>query len=147
MTLGAGFVQARHGEAAGSFHYIMAVGIVAIDAIHVALRHGVMLGQGEFSVDVDVALKAGARVFAGIDDHSTAAADADVFAAGAVAGFAAADLGEFNVVFVVAAMRAGREHARDVCVAIGAGSVADEVSAGDVGRGVDGAVECGTGNE
>ena len=142
MTLRATFVQARHGEAPAAFHGVMSVRIMAIHAVHVAFNDGMMLGKIKFGMDVDVALEARARILAGIDDEtSAAAADADVSAGGAVAGFAAAHLGEFDVVLVETAMRAVREGARDISVTFHASRVADKMRARNVGRRDDGAIE------
>ena len=61
-------------------------------------------------MDVDVALETRARVFAGIHNETSAtAADADVFAGRAVAGFAAAHARELDVILAEAAMRAVRK--------------------------------------
>ena len=108
MALGTVLVQPRHGESAGGLHDVMAVGVVALDAVHHPFDDGMMLRQLEFGVDVQVALKAGGGILAGIDDEAAAAAtDAHMFAGGAVARFAAADGGELDVVLAEAAMGAG----------------------------------------
>src|SRR5262249_57730388 len=44
MTLGARFVQARHGQTAGRLHDVQPVRVMALHAIHFALGDGVMLG-------------------------------------------------------------------------------------------------------
>jgi hypothetical protein len=148
MTLRAGFVEARHGEAAGGFHDFVAVRVVAVHAVHLAFDDGMMLRKTEFRMDVDMALETGGRIFAGIDDESAAAAtDADVFAGRTVAGFATGYLGEFNVVLVEAAVSAGEEGARDIGVAIDARRVADEVRAWNVRRESHGLVQGGAGHE
>jgi hypothetical protein len=140
MALRALFVEAGHGEAAGGLHRVVAVRVVALHTIHVAFDDRMMLRKIEFGMDVDVALETGARIFAGVDDETTAtAADADVFAGRAMAGFAAADAREFYVVLVETAVRAEGECLRDVGVTFHAGSVADKMRAGDVRRGDDGA--------
>ena len=105
MTLRASFVEARHGEAAGGLHDLVAVRVVAVHAIHVAFDDRVMLGEIKFGMDVEVALKAGAGIFAWVDDEpAAAAADAHMFAGRAMAGFAAGDACEFDVIFVEAAV-------------------------------------------
>lgn len=89
MTLGTGFVESRHGKAADGFHNVAPVRIVALHAIHFSFNDRMMLRQGEFGVRLEMTLKAGGGVFTGIDDEFAApAAAGDVFAAGAVAGFA-----------------------------------------------------------
>ena len=94
MALGAGFVQARQGEAVCGFHYALAVGIVALHTIHFAFDHRMMLRKMEFSADLQVTLEAGFRVLAGIDDEFCPAAGFDVFAAGTVARFATRAAGQ-----------------------------------------------------
>lgn len=85
MTLRATFILPRHREAARWFENVAAVWIVAIHAIHVAFDDRMMLRQIKFRVNVEVALKTGFGIFAGIDDEFRRAAAADVFAAGTVA--------------------------------------------------------------
>ena len=58
--------------------------VVALNTIHFAFNHGMMLGQIKFSLNFEVALKTRCRVFAGINDEFVLAAF-DVFAARAVA--------------------------------------------------------------
>ena len=84
MTLGAAFVAPRHRQSAGGFENVVAMRVVALNTIHFALNHGMMLGQIKFSLDFEVALKTRRRVFAGINDEFVLAAF-DVFAGRAVA--------------------------------------------------------------
>lgn len=88
MTLRAIFVQPRHRESARVFENIAAVRVVALNAIHRAFDHGMMLRQGEIGVNLDVALKTGRGIFSGIDDEFCVAGFG-VPAAGTVTGFAA----------------------------------------------------------
>jgi hypothetical protein len=118
--------------------------VVALDTVHFAFEHGMMLREVEFRVRFEVALKTGGGVLAGIDDE-LAAAGLDVFAAGAVAGFATLLAGEAGLFEVQARVRAGREGAADVRVAIHAGMIADERGALDFRWGHDRAVNGGTG--
>ena len=147
MTLRAIFVLPRHRQSASRFENIAAVRVVAIHATHVAFNDGMMLRQTEFRMNVEVALKTGFRIFAGIDDELRRTPRADVFAAGAVAGFAAALAGHRGVGKMQARVRTHWKFSDDVRVAIGAGLVADEMRAGnfqgrnDRGRGR------GTGNQ
>ena len=85
MTLGAAFVESRHRQSAGRFENVVTMRVVALNTIHFALNHGMMLGQIKFRLNFEVALKTRRRVFAGIDDESCTAAGLDVFAARAVA--------------------------------------------------------------
>jgi hypothetical protein len=84
MTLGAAFVAPRHRQSAGGFENVVAMRVVALNTIHFALNHGMMLGQIKFGLDFEVALKTRRRVFAGINDEFVLAAF-DVFAGRAVA--------------------------------------------------------------
>jgi len=71
------------------FHNVHAVRVMALDAVHLALDDRVVLRQVEFRVGIQVALKGRRRGPCGIDDEFAAsAAYHDVFAGGAVAGFA-----------------------------------------------------------
>jgi hypothetical protein len=84
-------VQARHGEAAGGFHDVRAVWVVALDAVHPAFEDGMMLRQIEFGVGFQMTVETSGWVFAGIDDEfSPSTTGFDVFAARAVTGFATA---------------------------------------------------------
>jgi hypothetical protein len=84
MTLSAAFVAPRHRQSAGGFENVVAMRVVALNTIHFALNHGMMLGQIKFGLDFEVALKTRRRVFAGINDEFVLAAF-DVFAGRAVA--------------------------------------------------------------
>ena len=148
MTFGALLVQARHGEAAGWLHDFMAVRVVALHTIHAAFDHGMMLGETKLRVNIEMALETGARIFAGIDDEAAASATHfNVFARRTVAGFTAGDVCELDVVFVQLAVGTGGEEARDVGVALDAGSIADVICALDMGRGNNGAADRGAGHE
>ena len=57
MALGAAFVESRHRQSAGRFENVIAMRVVALNTIHFALNHGMMLGQIEFSLNFEVALK------------------------------------------------------------------------------------------
>ena len=89
MTLGAGFVHARHGESAFGFENVSAVGIVALHAVHPVFHDGMMVRQVELGVGFQMALKTGLRRFARVDNGVARAARLIVKAPGTVAGFAA----------------------------------------------------------
>lgn len=148
MTFGALLIDAGHGEAAGRFHDFVAVRIVALDTIHAAFDDRMMLRKVEQRVDVKMALETGGRVFTGIDDEFlSATAELHVFAGGTVAGFAAGDVGEFDVVLVKLAVSAGGEEAGDVGVTFDAGGVADVMCTFDMRRCDDGARDGAAGDE
>lgn len=106
--------------------------IVALDAIHPAFEHGVMVREIELGVGFKVAIQAGGRVLAGIqNEFSPTAADFDVFTAGAVTGFASART-RFDIwCEMQAGVRAGGKWAGIVRVAGEAGLVAGVMSPGD----------------
>jgi len=134
VTLGATLVEACHREASRRFQNVAAVRVVALRAVHVAFDDGMMLRQVEFGVNVEMALEAGRRVIVRIDDELCAAAGFDVFAAGAVAGFAAGFAGHRGILKMDARVRAGGKFSDEVGMAIRAGFVADVMRAGDFQR-------------
>jgi hypothetical protein len=128
MTLGATLIQTRHGQAACRFHDVRAVRVMAIDTIHLAFEHRMMLRQMKLGAYFLMTLKAGFGVFARIDDElfpAPAADHGDVLAARAVAGLAAAlarHVGNFRV---QARMGAGGENTGNIGMAVEAGLIAD----------------------
>jgi hypothetical protein len=128
MTLGAAFIETRHGQSACRFHDVHPVRVVALDAIHLAFEDRMMLRQMKLGTYFLMALKARFGVFAGIDDELlwTAATDhGDVFAARAVAGFAAALAWHVGSFQAQAGMWASGEDSGNIRMAIKAGFVAD----------------------
>ena len=69
MALRATLILPGHGEAAGRFKNVAAMRVVAVHAIHVAFNDWMMLGEVEFALDIEMALKTGVGFFAGIDDE------------------------------------------------------------------------------
>lgn len=115
VALGTAFVQARHRQAAGGFHNVHAVGIVALDAVHLAFDDRVMLREIEFSVRFEMALETRGGVRAGIDDELAApAARRDMQAARPVAGFATLLPGHSGLFEMQARVGTRREGAADV---------------------------------
>ena len=83
------FVEPGHGKPAGGLEYVATVRVMALHAVHAVLYDRVMLGQSKFGMNLQVALKAGFRIFSWINDEfSSAPTRFDMFAAGAVAGLA-----------------------------------------------------------
>jgi hypothetical protein len=131
VALGAGFIATRHGQSARRFEDVRPMRIVALNTIHVSLRHRVMLGHSKLSLDGDMAIKTGSGIFSGIDDEfASPSATFDVLAAGAMAGFASALARHWRPFDVQPAMSAGRKNSCDVRVAIRAGLVPHERGAG-----------------
>ena len=128
MAVGTRFVQAVHGQSTCGFHDVHAVRIVALDAIHIAFGHGMMLRKSKFRLYFHMASITGLWIFAGIDDEfflSAAADHRNVLAAGPMTGFAAVLAGHGAVVTAQTRMRAAGKYAADFIVAIGAGLVTD----------------------
>lgn len=87
VTLRAGLVQARHGEASRRLHDVQPVRIMALCAIHLTFEDGMMLRKMKLGVDVQVALEARLRIFAGVNDEllPPCAANGHMLATGSVA--------------------------------------------------------------
>lgn len=147
MTLGAALVLPRHRQPARRFEDVAAVRIVAVHAIHVAFDDRVMVRQVEFRLHIEMALKTGLRFFAGVDDELRRAAGTDVFAAGAMAGFAPALAGHPRVFKMQPRVGAGGKFPDDVRMAIGASAIADKMRAGNLERHHDGGRSSRTGNQ
>jgi len=85
MTARALLIEPRHGETTGGLHDVQPVRVVALNAVHLALTHGMMLRQVELGMDIKVACKTRLGFAARINDEfPTPSADRDVPAAGAV---------------------------------------------------------------
>jgi hypothetical protein len=74
-----------------------------------ALDDRVMLRQIKFRMHIRVALKACARIFAGIYNEPPPAAHAHMFAGGSMARFATGALRELDVILAEPPVRAHRE--------------------------------------
>ena len=84
MTLRATFIPPGHGQSARWFENVAAVGIVALDAIHPAFQHRMMVRRLKFALDGEVALQTGCGILARVDDEFGSATGLNVFAAGAM---------------------------------------------------------------
>jgi len=121
MAGGARLVQPRHGQPSRPLHDVRAVRIVALPTVHFAFKDGVMPGQMEFRLGVEVALETGGGVPARIDDEVCAGrARGDVFAGRAVARFASILPGHARLGQTQPGVRTGGKDAGDIGVAIGA---------------------------
>ncbi len=145
VALGAGFIIAVELRAA-TFDGIALVRVMAIRAGHLAVQHLVGVGQAELGFFVQVALEAGFRGFIGIHDRARAAAGFNVFAAWAVAGFAAHidGVGSLGLKF---GMICGFEVTDGFLVALGAFFRSDEGGPGDARRSHHRAAGRGAGNQ
>jgi hypothetical protein len=130
VTLRAAFILAGHRQTALRFEDVAAMRIVALHTIHPPFEDGMMLRQMKLAFHIDVALEAGGWILAWIDDEFKTAAGLDVFAAGAVAGFATRTARHGVPARVSARMRAGRKSRDNGGMAIRAGLVAHGMGAG-----------------
>ncbi len=119
VTVGTGFIDARHRETAGGFHDIKPVRIVALNAGHFAFKDGMMLRQMELGVRRNVTLETSVRLFPRVDNEF-GSADGDVFAARTVAGFAALLTGYLRVGQTQARVGTGGKGAGNFFVALSA---------------------------
>lgn len=134
MALGALLVAPRHGEATSWFHNLFAVRIVTLHAIHSAFDDRMVLRQIEFRVDLEMALKTGGRIFAGVNDEfASPAAALDMFAPRSVTRLAPARANHLRVFDMHSRVRAGRENPRVVRVTFSANFVADVFGAFNLG--------------
>ena len=137
MALGAGLVQTRHRQPASGFHDVLTVGIMALDAVHLAFENGVVLWKMEFRLLGQMAPKASLGIFPGVDDKFSAPPRATpqghMFAPRAVAGFAPVLAGHLGTFRMEAGVRAGGESPGDICMAVGAGLVPHECCPFDLG--------------
>jgi len=143
MALGATLIPPGHGQPAGGFHDVRAVRVVALDAIHAAFEDRVALGKVELPLNIQVALKTRRGILTWIDDEFFGAAQArrgDVFAAGAVTGFAPALAGHGGL-GMNSRVRAGGKFSHNFGMTIHTSFVADKMRSGnfqrqhDLGRG------------
>lgn len=146
MTIRTCLVQTPQTQAAGGFHHVRAVRVMALHAIHLPLEHGMMLWQAEFGVGVEMAIEARGRVPAGIENKLPApAADFGMFATGAVTSFTAAwpNLGHRREMHP--RVSTGRELPDVIGVALQTVLVADVIRAGNIRRHNDRTRHRGTG--
>jgi hypothetical protein len=90
MASDTGLVLTRHRQAAGRFHQVQSMGVMALHTVHLTLRHRMMIWEVELRLRLEMALVAGWGIVSGVRDKLTATPAAfDVEASGAVAGFTA----------------------------------------------------------
>ena len=99
--------------------------IVALNAVHLAFNHRMMLRHPKIGFRLQMALKTGARIFSGVYNKFPApTAGFDVLAAGPVAGFATGLSAELGVLNVHPCMRTRRKYSRDVRMTFRASAIA-----------------------
>src|SRR6266481_3849217 len=121
---------------------------MALNAIHATLDHGMMLREIELCLSLQVALKTGRRIFAGVyDEFASSAPGLDMLAAGTVTRFTACLACQFGRLDIDARMRTGGEHPGNIGVTVEAGSITDVSCPRDLGRCENGSRECRAGIE
>jgi len=134
MALDANGVALLQPQAASGLVDIPAVRLVAIDTGHAPLEHAMMVRHGELAVCGNVALEAGQRVVARVHDVRRQAGP-DVFAASAVARFAAGHRCPVDIVAAIkTTVRTAGEVAMNFLVTLRTGLVADERRPGNLRR-------------
>jgi len=68
MTLGARFIQAASGKCASRFHDVKAMGVMALNTVHLAFSDRMMLWKVKFGVDFQMTLITSLRRLARIND-------------------------------------------------------------------------------
>ncbi len=135
MTLGAAFIQARHGQSACGLEDIHAMRIVALHAIHAPFNHWMVLRQMKLRSRLQMALQAGGRISAGINNEFPAAATAfHVLAPRPMARFAAGFTFQQRRLDVNSAMWTCRKYSRDVGVAFVANFISHIAGPGNLRR-------------
>jgi len=127
-------IPPRHGQTARALEDIAAVRVMAFRTMKPPLNDEVMDGRFKFGADREMATETGFRFAAGVDDEVRPAAGLDVFAAGAVAGFASRAAGEIAAFRHQPRMRVGGKLVHEVRMALGANRIADEMRARDFQR-------------
>src|SRR5437899_1020669 len=89
VALRAAFVAPGHGQAARGFENVASVRIMALNTVHPAFDHRMMLRQAELGMGFYMALEAWTGILARIHDELAApAAGRDMLAARSMTGFA-----------------------------------------------------------
>ena len=147
MALRTRLVEPRHGQTASGLHDVHAVRVMALNAIHFAFNHRMVLWKIELGVGLEMAIKTSGRIFARIMNQAPPTADRNVPAAGPVARFTASQVAHVGAFVVESRVRAGRECAGNLDMTLQAGFVADKRGAFDLRGSDDSAVDTGTGTQ
>ena len=131
MTARTGVIPAREEQARRRLANVPSVRVVALHAIHLPLRHRMMMRQPKLRLRLDMTRETCRRILARIHDGPPAsAAQFDMPAAWTVTRFTARLPGEPQIVLVKPRMRTRRKRPRNVRVAIRATAVPDEMRPG-----------------
>ena len=132
MTLRAIFVEAGHrqsgrqpgGSSTRRLKYVSPVGIVTLNAIHVALYHWMMLRHSKFGFCLQMALKTRCRIFPRVHNELPApAAGFDMLAPGPMTRFASRLTAELRVIDMHTRVRTRGKYSRDVGMALCASAI------------------------
>lgn len=135
MAFGAGLIPLGHRESACRFEDLFAMGIVAIDAVHLAFDNRVAMRELKTCPDPAMALKACLRILAGIDNRFLPIASGiDMLAAGAMAQLASDRAGLLRAFHSDLGVSAFGKVIRVAGVAMTALRIADEGGSGSLGR-------------
>ena len=127
MASGTGFILPHHRQTSSGFLHVAPMRIMALDAIHMALGHWMMLGELEVRVDVLMATVASFRISPRVvNESSPAAAGLDVLAASPVARLATGSTRRPITIQVHPGMNIVRKLLRDDAVAFNTRLVADK---------------------
>jgi hypothetical protein len=86
MALSATLISSRHRQSLGTFENVASVRLVALHAIHMAFRHGMMLREMELRLHLQMTFVTGLRVLSRVDDEFAASSPRlNVSAAGSMA--------------------------------------------------------------
>jgi len=69
VTVGTGFIEARHGQPTGRLKDVSSMWVVALNTIHLALGHRVVFRQMKLCVYLEMTFVTGLGVLARIDNH------------------------------------------------------------------------------
>lgn len=147
MAFSAAFIHARHAcrwphtqrSAMRRFKNIGSMRIVALDAIHPAFEHGVMLRQLELRVNIHMARETRFRIAPGIHDELASASSLHMQAARPVTGFTSSGIGVWGAIDMQTRVRTRSERSRELGMTIDARFVADESRSLDLRRSNDAA--------
>jgi hypothetical protein len=100
---------------------------MALNTVHLSFSHGMMLGQAELSMDLQMTRETGIWFSARVDNELfAAAANRDVLAPRTVAGFTSGVSDHLRAFNMDACVRTRGENPRIVCVAIDASFISNQ---------------------
>ena len=135
VARGAGFVQARHGQAPCGFEDVQPMGVMTLGTAYMTFKQRVMLGQMKLRFSRAVALETGSRIVPRVDNEfASAAAGRDMQAPRAVAGLAPGLADGAWVFKLNSGVGAGGKYPGDVGMALCANAIAHKRRSRNFGR-------------